>query len=118
MGSLPFEMPPSWEELRAVTWPHPGSVQLFLGSRAVLSPGEQALPLEHRASRENPSVAEQKLFPRQKAVWCRSISRAEAAHGYSELRSFLHLIFAVVPRVFVVSWCCEGPENSLLYMNG
>lgn len=43
----------------------------------------------------------------------------EAAPGYSELCSFLRLIFAVVPGVLVVvSWCCEGPQNSLLYVNG
>lgn len=48
-----------------------------------------------------------------------SISPPEAAPGYLELCSFLHLIFAVIPGVFVVVFqCYEGPKNSLLYVNG
>lgn len=50
----------------------PGPIQAQRGfsqeAEAVLSPGEWALPLEHHATLENPGVAEQKLFPRQKVV--------------------------------------------------
>lgn len=52
-------------------------------------------------------------------VWYWTISWPEAAPGYSELCSFLHLIFAVIPGVFVVvSWYSEHPKTNLLYMNG
>lgn len=92
MGSLAFEVPPSWDEVRAAAWPRLGSVWLSLGIWLCCWGIMKTLVRQNKSR-----------FPvKMSDVCCWSISWQEAAPGYLELFFLSHLILAVVPGVFVV----------------